>query len=256
MNNINLLNNIKNFIVYYGFNCLSKLKNFDLIILESKSYKESDINYLKNNDSIVLAYLSIVEANNWDDNIKSLLDSDFILKNNEKIINKDFNTYLMNIISKTWQSILLNRIDYLINQMNFDGIFLDTMGVLENIEITGNNKFNYLIECSKFLKILKTTYKNKLLIQNNGYLELYQYTKNYLDGLCIENMFLFKKNYRSESKFLSSLLNDMKNNSIKPLFLLDKKTCPKFKEVCNNLNKLNSTLKIPLYISENEYIIM
>ncbi|MEN8904518.1 MAG: glycoside hydrolase family 66 protein [Clostridiales bacterium] len=245
---------VNSYIVYYGNNNLDILSKYDLIIIESKAYTKENIMYLKKKNCIVISYISIIEANHWDKNLKLLDKNDFLLKNNEKQKNTTFNTYLMNISSINWKNILTKKISYIFDYLNFDGLFLDTVGILENTNFTQENKYSLLIETAEFINSIKYRYPQKILIQNNGYLELYHYTKNFIDSICFENLYMLKKN-KFEYNYINTMIsNILTEKRILPLMLLDKKTCVKYKATYKKVMKIIKANNVLLYISPNEYL--
>ena len=173
---------ISNFSVYYGKNELEKLKNFDIVILQSSNYSMKEIIYLKKNSTKTLAYLSLGE-------IKHLIKrtgkkpagyfSFYIDKNNDgkPDINKYWNSYYVNPGDKNWKKYIEKEIINIKNK-GFDGIFLDT---IDTVDLYPEFK-NGMVSLIEFIREKNPEF---MIVANRGF-SIFEDIFRYIDGILFE----------------------------------------------------------------------
>ena len=179
--------NAKTYSVYYGKDCLEELQRYDIVIIEPMAHKIPAIADLRKRGIVVFAYLSVVEAH--PEQIGSHLRKENLLTvQGEPLTNDEYQTYYADIRSEEWLKHLYKKAETYLKEYQCDGLFLDTIGNLEDPRIPVNIKYDLIETAVTFLENIKKRFNQSLLIQNNGLGLLLQYTKDYVDGVCWENM--------------------------------------------------------------------
>ncbi|HBN84437.1 MAG TPA: hypothetical protein DDZ89_11385 [Clostridiales bacterium] len=211
---------IQNIMVYYGSGYVEELKVFDAVIIEPKGHTQEEILALREAGVIVLAYFSIMELPAYHEDFESL-QTDFLWVNQQPIINKTFNTYYMNLNSPGWKAHLLNQADLLLQEQGYDGLFLDTVGDLENPLLEGRVKLEQIHAYIELLKMIRERNSRCLFVQNNGIEHVASYSRDYLDGVCWENPSFEKQHKAWSDMILNKLKTYQKKYYIRVLLLTD-----------------------------------
>jgi len=199
---------IENYAVYYGSDKIDELSKFDLVILDPDNYSKDEIEKLKKNGTIVLAYLSLGEVN----------ENRWYFEYAKKCIigrNPTWGSYYINISCKTWKSLLLGKIIPKILEKGFDGLFLDTVDVVDNYP-------QFKDDMIDLIKSIRAEYPNIILIQNRGF-SVIDETAKYVNGVLFE-CFTTHYNWSSGKYELWSCndLNWVNEMALKLLKLRDK----------------------------------
>lgn len=152
-----------------------ELLKSDAAILEPTALTETDISILKKEGVKIFGYVSLMQLENWNDELKRhIIDSDYAELDGERIYIKEYDTYVMDLREKHYREALLWKIEKYIAAQQLDGIFFDTVDDLdyyfhEEIETQGEMRNGYQL----LLSDIKKSYPNLLIIQNRGF-ETYQ----------------------------------------------------------------------------------
>ncbi|WP_394554617.1 glycosyl hydrolase [Priestia aryabhattai] len=207
---------INNYKVYYGpptRTLLDKLKKYDMVIIEPSYYSKSDIKTLKEQGTLVFGYLSTMEINNWNTRIiKQTIPDDYFYKNGKKVFFPKWDSYLMNISSHHYQKILLGQLKSSIVNKGFDGVFLDTVGDIDNQQMDKNNLVRQQKGIVLFCKSIKNQYPSLLTIQNSGFPTLKDYTIPYIDGVMWESFSVPKVSTDAWSLKQIKILNQLQKD--------------------------------------------
>lgn len=210
--NINKFKTCTDFIVYYGTGNEQILSNFQISIVEPKGQDEDSIERIKASGTLLIAYVSVMEIHSDSREFALLSDDDFLKLNGEKEMNKDYGTYLIDLESIRWQSMLIHHIGNLIYHQNYDGVFLDTIGDVE-FGVIPQHKQNMLINASlRLIKEIKDIFEDIIVIQNNGLEKLCSITADVIDGICWENPPLLLEESRGWVDAVSRELFYLKEN--------------------------------------------
>ena len=177
----NILDDIKKFAVYYGYDNEQALMDYELLILEPKAHSKEGLCQLKDAGKLVIAYISIIEISKDDELFCLLSEDDLISFNGSLAINPEYQTYYMDITKEKVRNIIFNRASSYLKS-GYDGIFLDTIGNLDYLA----SQYLYT-NAQKLLNEVKLAFKSCIIIQNNGFLGLCDYTAKYIDAICFEN---------------------------------------------------------------------
>ncbi len=182
----NRLHGIKNFTVYYGYGKEDQLASYDLLVLEPKARMPQDIYALKRTGSTVVAYLSAVEVSSDDELFSALGEEDILRSKDDPLINKEYGTHYMDIASPKVQNLLLYRVEDILKS-GYDGIFLDTLDDIEYLNISREKQKAMLAGAGRVAKEIRRLFADSVLVQNNGLLQVCDYTHAYIDAICFEN---------------------------------------------------------------------
>lgn len=181
------LKNINSFAVYYGRNNVEKLSNSDLVIVEPLGQSESNIKHLKKKGSIVIGYISLLEIPKYLPEYKYLREEDFLKIDGERVVNEEFDNYLVDLRSKRWKAMVIQKIGNLILNKDYDGVFFDTIGDIEFDIIPDGIKDSLISAFVDLLLEIRELFRDCIIIQNNGIVELIKYTGALIDGVVWEN---------------------------------------------------------------------
>lgn len=212
----------KTFAVYYGRGRRENLADFDVVILEPSAWQQSDIMWIQQQNTLVLGYLSVMEISDWASEIELLEEEDFLRKDNTRLINPNFNNFLADMESSRWRSILMHKAARLLGSFGYDGLFLDTMGMAENTML-GEQVQRQVLAVAEFVKELKNTYAEHIIVQNYGIEKILPLTARHIDAACWENPPF--ENVDSKpwvDKMLNSLLEMNSTHGLKIFLLCEK----------------------------------
>jgi polysaccharide biosynthesis protein PelA len=229
-------------LVCYGKFDVNIVKGYDLIILESAHFNIYEVKKLKQNNKKILAYISLGEVNEVDQNYQQL-------KNYTLGKNNDWNSHYLDLAStKTVE--VLNRDIQKILFMGYDGLFLDN---IDNFNSFGP-QFNQQKLLLEYIEKLKSTHPSIYIIQNAG-IELIEKTRQYVDGMLIESVasnFTFEdKKYklREQTDYIK-YINDIKEVSIKNKISIILIEYADTKKLAKKLEERLKLTKFPYYISD------
>lgn len=179
---------IKNYALYYGYNKEEELSNFDLVIIESAAHTLEDLKKIRSGRSKIVAYMSFIEIIPGAMMLSKLSNDDF-LKNelNERLMNREFGNYMVDIRSVAWREYILGKVKELLEEMCYDGIFIDTVADIEHNDLLWRYDFDLHKSYEALLKEIREAHPEIILIQNNGVNSLLDYSWKYIDFLCWEN---------------------------------------------------------------------
>jgi polysaccharide biosynthesis protein PelA len=220
---VNPLKDVKKYKIYYGpanVEIIDRLGNYDLAIIEPHEFTEQQVSSLKESKTLSLGYMSIMELEKWNKEfVDKVIESDYYYTNNEKIYIERWDTYIMDISQPHFRQILLEEIQEEIIAKGFDGIFLDTVGDIDD----------YFLKKPKELKKLRTGYINLLkeikkqnkdivLIQNWGFDTYKNASKPFIDGILWENFSKSGNQYDKWSQNWIKYFNEEKRKSQLAIF--------------------------------------
>lgn len=245
----------RSFIVYYGNGQLDKLANYDIAIIEPTAYSAIEVQALKATGTLVLGYVTVMELGSFHDMYSHLKDQDFLRINGEKYYKQKFQTYLLDLKSKHWQGLLQHHIGKLLMHEGYDGVFLDTIGDVEDPAIPPVESELQIMEAEKMVRHYRSIFPQHVFVQNNGLERLCQYTAKYLDGVCWENpLFTDKHSEDWCQSIMNRILSYKEQFGLRALFLhesLEIKDKPSVGLVAQSIADKNDFLyyKAPSYLS-------
>lgn len=187
---------------------IRKMKNYDMVVIEPLLYTKEQIKEIRDSGTLVFGYISTMEVASWNTHVKEQMnDSDYFIRNGERVHYSAWDSYLTDVSSEHYRTILLNEIKDQISDKKIDGIFFDNVGDIDN-EHMGDEKV--LKEQRDGLVKLLTDAKNKFglpMIQNWGFDTLKTSTVGIVDGIMWEN---FNYNDIKDSQWAQDHIADLK----------------------------------------------
>lgn len=179
----------KNYALYYGSGKAIELAQYDIAIVEPAGQSINSILEFRASGTLAIAYVSVMEIPSWSEEIGLLKSSDFLqVEGSENpFINQQSGNYWLDLRSQRWTDLLLHRISYLLEGDGYDGLFLDTVGYVESLQIPMPLRSALLQAAAQIVRKIKIQFPDCILIQNCGLEELYKLTAGYIDGICWEN---------------------------------------------------------------------
>ncbi|WP_226528017.1 endo alpha-1,4 polygalactosaminidase [Metabacillus niabensis] len=183
--------NMKSFSIFYGKpdqEKLDKLADYDAVIIEPTAFTTEQVNLLKASDVKVFGYVSLMQLENWNIELKEhIAASDYATLNGKKIYIKEWDTYVMDLRESHYREALMWKINHYIADKGLDGIFFDTVDDLDyyfhdDIDIQTYMREGYV----QLLKDIKSDYPNMLIIQNRGFDTIKTASHTYIDGMLWE----------------------------------------------------------------------
>lgn len=164
-----LIKAAQNYVVYYGEGRADDLARYDLAIVQPNTLEADDLAALKARGTLVVAYLSIGEADDAD-----RVQPGWILGKNT-----NWESYFMDARQAGWQDLVLADAQSIIDA-GYDGLFLDTVDTAELYPDTEAAMIG-------LIRRLRDAFPDHLLIQNRG-LTLLDRTAAYVDADMIEDL--------------------------------------------------------------------
>lgn len=154
---------------------------FDLVDIDPDGFTPNDIFNMKNSDKIVIAYISIGEAEEyryyWDPNADYLLEE-----------NPDWpECWYVDYSSKEWQNLIINEYIPQIKEKGFDGLYLDTVDTYHFEERYPACTKEHMID---FIKNISSVHRSSefYIIPQNG-LEIAPEIADYINGIGVEEIY-------------------------------------------------------------------
>lgn len=182
--------NVKDYSLYYGApteQAIIHLKSKDLIIIEPQLFSKVQIQDIQSKGTIVIGYISVMETPSWNSlRVKELLSSDYLLKHGERVHFKQWDSYLMDLRQLHYRQLLLSEIKTSISDKGLDGMFLDTVGDIDDWIQDAATQTQTREAYRSFLQDVSNQYPELSMIQNRGF-DTLDYALPYMDGLLWED---------------------------------------------------------------------
>lgn len=162
-------------LVCYGKLNPKEISGYKYVILESAYYTKEDVKLIKQQNELVLCYISLGEVNehaSYYNHLKA-----FVTEKNEL-----WNSYYLNISSLETQNALTVIIERKLEK-GFDGLFLDN---IDNYSSFGKQHYQKK-ELVSYLKKIKSIYPTMFFMQNAG-LQLVTETHKFINAIAFESV--------------------------------------------------------------------
>lgn len=217
----NKLAKTQNFALYYGRGKAEILSRYDIAIVEPAGQSAEDIKRMRDSGTLVLAYLSVMEIADYAEEFRLLKKDDFLHINGTILRNEEYDTYMLDLRSLRWRQLLYQKVSKL-SVLGYDGLFLDTIGDIENPAISSTIRDELIMAAVDILTEIKTNFSEQILVQNSGIEKLCLFTAGILDGICWENPpFGLKTNKSWIGKMLDRLEKMQQELNLKVLILIE-----------------------------------
>ena len=179
----------KNYALYYGSGKATELAQYDIAIVEPAGQSIHSFREFRSSGTLVIAYLSVMEMPPGSEEIGLLSTSDFLRLDdkNNPYINQQYGNYWLDLRSARWTDLILHKVALLLEGADYDGLFLDTIGYVESLQIPTITRTELLRAAVEIVRKIRRRFPRCILIQNCGLEELYRFTAEYIDGICWEN---------------------------------------------------------------------
>ncbi len=169
------LHSIKNYVVYYGAGHADDLAKFDLAIIQPETLTSAELDQLKRNNTLVVAYLSLGEVEPYrawftDGRYKS----EWGLGENTA-----WGSIMVDARQPGWQALILSTAaDY--RAQGFDGIFMDTIDTVDVYPETQPGMVDLIHQ-------LRQAHPDSILVQNRGFTVLDETVED-IDAVMFEDL--------------------------------------------------------------------
>lgn len=163
------VHDIRNYACYYGEKFVPALASYNLAIVQPDNITDEQLTYLKQHGTIVVAYLTIGEADSLDG-----VDKSWIINEN-----KDWKSYRIDSNNVGWHAYVLRKAKSIMDR-GFDGLFLDTVDVGEEFPRTKPGML-------QLIRNLRAAFTDAILVQNRG-LQLCNESAPFIDALMFEDL--------------------------------------------------------------------
>ncbi|MCL6547402.1 MAG: endo alpha-1,4 polygalactosaminidase [Alicyclobacillus sp.] len=174
--------------VYYGPGELERLSRYDVAVVEPLNRTKADLAFLRSHDTLVLAYVSVMEVHPSHPMAAELQPADYLWTPGSKrhpLTQPVYGSRLLNLVSPRWRGILVRHIGQLLAQDGYDGIFLDTIGDVERPDLA--DAAVQMAHAISLVEQLRRWFPEAILVQNNGLEMLCLKTAAAVDGFVWEN---------------------------------------------------------------------
>lgn len=175
---LNGLERVKTYAVVYSKMPVSQYSSFDLLILEGENYSKFELDELKQNKTIVLAYLNIGEIETYRSYFNQV-NPDWFLQKNEDWPDHFF----INPSKKGWRNLLIKQVipNYL--EKGFQGFLFDS------VDLASQSRFPAQYSAMvKLISFIHKKFPQAVIILNNGEFLLPD-VANQVHGLLLEEVF-------------------------------------------------------------------
>lgn len=182
---------VDSFDIYYGHpdqDKLEELSQHDAVIIEPTAFTKEQISFLQKEDVLVFGYVSLVQLENWNKDLKKdVISSDYWLKEGERLPVAEWDTYIMNISKKHYRDVLMHKIETEVSEKSLDGIFFDTVDDIDfyfqdDAVAQKAMRSGY----AGLLEDIETAYPTMLIIQNRGFSSYKSVSRKKVDGILWE----------------------------------------------------------------------
>ena len=190
---VNPVKDVETFKFYYSegsSDIAQKMKQQDLVVIEPLAMEKKYIEEAQQSGTLIYGYINSMEADNWNVNLMNKFkEEDFFHdKNGERRYIEQWDAYLMDITSEHYQDVMINEIQEQIVNKGLDGVFLDTVGDIEDYHYRELEVMKSQQEAmKKFMERIKEEFPGISIGQNWGFDTLENYTGQYVDFMLWEN---------------------------------------------------------------------
>ncbi|MBL0389025.1 endo alpha-1,4 polygalactosaminidase [Tumebacillus sp. ITR2] len=173
---------MKTFQIYYGpVTTEISLWGYDMVIVEPRHVNVEQVRAWKAAGTVVIGYLSVLETPTWN-------EARYVKTRGLRSYRHfpEWDSYLMDIRDLTYQGILLQEVLDVILVKEMDGVFLDTVGDMEEYVAETRLREEMFAAYRDFLQRLKVLAPEAMLIQNRGF-DTLPLVKSWLDGVLWED---------------------------------------------------------------------
>ncbi|MFQ5651603.1 MAG: endo alpha-1,4 polygalactosaminidase [bacterium] len=169
--------------VYNEKSSPADIGKFDLAVLDADAHP--DLMDLRQSDTILLGYVSLCEVGAYRWYWPEIATKSWVLAENPA-----WGSIMLDVRSREWQTLLLQRVLPGILSAGFGGFFLDTVDTAEYLEKyhSGQKYPGALRAVTALIKAIRARFPQALVVMNRGYAVLNEVAGD-LDGVVAESLF-------------------------------------------------------------------
>lgn len=199
--------------VFYGQGEEQRLSRFDVVVVEPAHRSEQEVRFLQENDTLVLAYVSVMEIHPAHPLVQELTPGDYLVSDKppyEPLSQADYGSRLLDLTSVHWRGILMRHIGQLLTKDGYDGILMDTIG---DVEMPTLPSPSLQVDAAiQFVKQLRRWFPDAIIVQNNGLELLCLQTAPDIDALVWENPPLWQPDSRHWVQAVADRLKQLRED--------------------------------------------
>jgi polysaccharide biosynthesis protein PelA len=199
----------KPFFIYYGLGtpeAYDRLRHESLVILELRQWEPSALASLREGKTKIYGYLPVMESPAWNEQrIQRLTDEDYWLQDEQRVRFHNWDSFLMDLRSPSYRRLLLEEWEEMQAGWPLDGIFLDTVGDIEEY-ISESLQTEVSRAYRAFLSVAATRYPSLQLIQNRGFSQL-ETCSSLLDAILWED---WRADWTRDDLYASRWINQLR----------------------------------------------
>lgn len=216
----NRFQEIESIAVNYRTDGVEKLREYDAVVLEPLNHTPEEIQELKRNNTIVLAYVSMMESGPHHVLWPKVTPSMYLSDANGPVRQEMYDTTLMDLTVDKWRGLVARQIGELLKVGRYDGVFMDTLGDIERPYLPKQTQV-YEAAC-EWIAQLRSWFPDAIFVQNNGLEFLCLRTAPNLDGIVWENPPLGDKSAQAWVARIADRLHDLeRSHTLKLITLFD-----------------------------------
>ncbi|WP_336787915.1 endo alpha-1,4 polygalactosaminidase [Paenibacillus sp. MMO-177] len=182
------LGSVRSFAIFYGLpseTIIDWLAQTDLVVLEPSQWQYDKLARLRASGTAIYGYLSVMETPSWNERrISCIKEEDKLTVDGRPVHFPMWDSFLMDLRSPGYRSLLLQEIGAMAETLPLDGIFLDTVGDIEEyVPLSKREEMGRAY--MTLLSVAAGRYPHLKWIQNRGFDQLKR-CASVLDGLLWE----------------------------------------------------------------------
>jgi hypothetical protein len=183
------LDQVKQYIIYYGAlnsSVMAGLKQVDMAIVDPHHFSVEQVQELQAAGTSLWGYISVMEWPSWNvTREKALQDTDFLRLHGSRRHFPTWDSYLMDLRQAHYREVLLEEIKNQLVDKSFHGVFLDTVGDIDDYMDDYLLSSEMIESYLKLLSEIQSQSPQLGRLQNRGF-EFLDQTAPYLDGFLWE----------------------------------------------------------------------
>jgi len=244
---------VQSFVVYYGYGPMDGIVGYDVAVLEPRGWKAPDVARVRAQGTRTLAYLSMLEAMDWEAPSLALRPEDYLRVDGRPWRRPEFGTTVVDPRSPRWQAHLARRVQVLY-EAGWDGVFLDGLGDVEDPIVASETGW-LLPAVVGLVRLVRERMGMRPVVMNNGVWLVLPWVAPYIDGVCWE---IGRTPDRADETHVALALDQMAQQAVQrgmARFLLTSvpPAAPKAAEELRKFHKFADTQGFVAYAAPGEY---
>ncbi|MDQ1912470.1 endo alpha-1,4 polygalactosaminidase [Paenibacillus sp. GD4] len=184
------LSSVDSYTIYYGsptVEAMNRMKKLDMAILEPTAYTKEQIQELQAAGTMLIGYISVMESPVWNTGrMQRLASAHYYQPNGQKVHFTEWDSYLMDLRDPIYRDVLLEEIQRSVIDHGLDGIFLDTVGDIDEYVKHAGVRQEMREAYRTLLQQITGRFGPIPMIQNRGFNSL-ELAAPYIEGILWED---------------------------------------------------------------------